>query len=154
MTIQIERTSAHCEATDHETYRKLTRGGSSDALEVPFATMTSAFVAFACLGFHHGRYELIAKRQEIFLAISLDPHRHLPVLASLAFSRLRTEQPDAPTAELAAQLRSTRTIVPLVEGWASGGLRVFEEATESGSPHLTLALYDSILPAIAGRNAS
>lgn len=144
MNIKVERTSVHCEASDHDLYRSWTRGGSHDALEVPFATMVNAFVAFACLGFRHDRYEPLVKRQEIFLAISLDQSLQLPVLASLAFARLRSERPDAATQEIAQALRSTRTIIPIVEGWAHGGLRVFGEAMASGTPHATLALYDQL----------
>ena len=149
MIIKVERTSAHCEASDHNYYRSLTRGGSHDALEVPFATMVNAFVAFASLGYHQQRYEPVQKRQEIFLAISLDQELHVPVLASLAFARLRAEEPEATTEDLALRLMSTKTIIPLVEGWANGGLRVFQEATESGSPHLTLALYKQLEPLLA-----
>lgn len=153
MNIKVERTSVHCEASDHDRYRSWTRGGAHDALEVPFSTMVNAFVAFASLGYRYDRYELLVKRQEIFLSISIDQSLQLPVLASLAFARLRAERPDAPTAELTQALASTRTIIPIVEGWANGGIRVFEEVMESGSPHATLALYDQVadlLPSITG----
>lgn len=149
MNIKVERTSVHCEASDHDTYRAWTRGGSHDALEVPFATMVNAFVAFACLGYRHGRYEPLVKRQEIFLAISLDQTLHLPTLASLAHARLRIERPNASTQELAQALMSTRSIVPIVEGWANGGIRVFEEAMAAGTPHATLTLYDQLNDAMS-----
>lgn len=155
MVIQVKRTSVHCEATDHEFYQRIAQARRQDALEVPFTSMVNAFVTFACLGYHHDRYEPLNHRQEITLSVYFSQEVQLPILMSLAFARLRREQPDETTEALAKQLLSTESIFPVVEGWANGGLRMFQEATESGhqGPYLTLAVLDQLRPLVSATSA-
>lgn len=150
MSIKVERTSLHCEASEYDYFRSIVTGSGKDALEVPFTSAGNAFVAFACLGYHHGRYEPLKEREEVTLSVYLDQDLQLPILAALAFARLREERPDAPVEELTESLLSTKTIIPLVEGWANGGLQIFKEATAVGSPHLTVALMDVLAEAHPG----
>lgn len=147
MSIKVERTSLHCEASEYEFFKSISKGSGKDGLEVPFASAGDAFVVFACLGYHHGRYEPLKVREEVTLSVYLDQDLQLPILGALAFARLREEKPNAPLEELAENLLSIKTIIPLVEGWANGGLQVFKEATAIGYPHLTLALMDVVAAA-------
>lgn len=150
MSISLERTSLHSEVADHEYYRRIGSGGSNDALEIPFTTVGNAFVAFACLGYHHKLYQPLQTRQEITLSVYLDADLQVPILASLAFARLREEEQDAPLALLIKRLSSMRAIIPIVEGWANGGLQYFKEQTEATGPLLTLRLKDLLAEANPG----
>src|SRR5690606_33637525 len=150
MSIKVERTSLHCEASEYDYFRSIVTGSGKDALEVPFTSAGNAFVAFACLGYHHGRYEPLKEREEVTRSVYLDQDRQLPGLAALAFARRREAQPDAPAEELAQSPLSTKTSIPLVEAWANGGLQIFKEATAVGTPHLTVALLDGLAEAHAG----
>lgn len=148
MSILVERTSVHCEQDDHEFYRSIVSGKKHDGAEVPFPNMMNAFITFACMGFHHQRYEPLSQRREIFLAPYLDQNLHLPVFAALAYARRRQEDAETPTTEIMAGLMTTGAIVPLVEGWAKGGLAVFREQQQPGGG-LTLDLFeqlDAIVP--------
>lgn len=150
MPILVKRTSVHCEASDHDFYRQITATKGKGALETPFSNMIQAFTAFACLGYQQNTYVPLDKRQEITLAVYFSHRLQIPTLASLAFARLRQENPDDSTEDLAAQLLSTDTIVPIVEGWANGGLRIFRDELESGhnGVHQAFALWDLLEPVL------
>lgn len=151
MSILVERTSVHCEQDDHDFYKSIVSGRKHNGAEVPFPSMMAAFITFACLGFHHQRYEPLSQRREIFLAPYLDQNLHLPVFAALAYARKRQEEPETPTTEIMGGLMTTGAIIPLVEGWANGGLAVFREQQQPGGG-LTLDLYeqlDAIIPKLA-----
>lgn len=142
MPLRVTRTSVHCAKDSHDYYRELTGGPRSEALYTPFATMVQAFVAFACLGRKIDRYIPIARenRQEIFIAPSLDQKLHLPVLAALAFDRL--QQQDMDVDEALGTISTTDGLIPIVEGWAEGGLQEFRTHLQAGGPHNTETLFE------------
>lgn len=131
--IQVTRTSVHCDRAWHEFYRTMTDRRREAADTIPFATMTQAFVTFACIGRAEQNYVELSKGQEIFIAPSFDRTLHVPVLVSLAYERLIQDgrsQDDA--IEIASK---SDGFVPAVEGWAQGGAEIFDsEVARSGIP--------------------
>src|SRR5690625_1240402 len=111
MSIKVERASVHCESSDHELYKSLVSGGARNPLEVPFESMLEAFVAFACLGYHHSQYIPLNRSQEMTLSSYVDQDLDLFVLAALAYARLRTEDPDRSIEDTVTVLTTTKTII-------------------------------------------
>lgn len=131
--IAVTRTSVHCEESWHEFYRAITDRRREAADTIPFATMTQAFVTFACIGRAENNYVKLNKAREIFIAPSFDRTLHVPVLVALAYERLVQEGVDQ---ELAIEKASaSEGFVPVVEGWAQGGAEVFKgEVARHGVP--------------------
>lgn len=131
--IQITRTSVHCDKAWHEYYREITDRRREVADTIPFATMTQAFVTLACIGRAEQHYIELSSRQEIFIAPSLDRTLHVPVLVSLAYERLvQGGQSQEEAIEIASK---SDGFVPVVEGWAQGGVEIFQsEVARSGLP--------------------
>jgi len=131
--IQITRTSVHCDSSWHEFYKAITDRRREAADIIPFATMTQAFVAFACIGRAEKNYVDLTKAREIFIAPSLDRTLHVPVLVSLAYERLVQ---DGQSQEEAIETASKSDgFIPVVEGWAQGGAEIFKsEVARNGVP--------------------
>lgn len=146
MAIEVTRTSVHCEKSWHEFYRSHTGGARSVAMEVPFATMTQAFVTFACLGRQEGNFVELKQSQEIFIAPSFDRSLHVPVLVALAYDRLVGT--GVPKGEALRRASTSSGFVPIVEGWAQGGVQVFKQALEDGRMLGTEVLLDLVVPAV------
>lgn len=145
MSVKIVRTSVHTEKASHAFYQEMTGGPRANALDIPFASMPNAFIALACLGAREDCFTELRDKQEIFIAPSFDSD-HIPVLVSLAYDRLVST---GKSHEEAIRIVSSSTgFVPVVEGWAQGGLRIFQDALRSGSPHATEVLIDLVMPAV------
>lgn len=140
MAIEITRTSVHCDERWHAFYKSIVSPSRDNAMEAPFATMYQAFFTFACLGKYHDTYVPISQkdRQEIFLAQYFDRERHVPILVSLAYDRLVAE--GAEPMEAFKTSTTSNGFVPVVEGWANGGVGIFKDELEKGNPSPTLAL--------------
>ena len=143
MSIEVTRTSVHCDQRWHDFYRSIVGMNRSQALEVPFATMYNAFVAFACIGRFHDTFVPLESRREIFLAQYFDRRKHVPVLIALAYERLVSTGtiPD----EAFATVISSNGFVPIVEGWANGGVQIFDESLRKGNPFATQVLVDTVM---------
>ena len=144
MPIEITRTSVHCDDRWHDYYRMIVSPTRENAMETPFATMYQAFFTFACIGKHHDTFIPLKSRKEIFLAQYFDRERHVPVLVSLAYDRLTSEGVAA--MEAFKRVTSSNGFVPIVEGWANGGVGIFKEELERrGNPSPSLALADLVM---------
>lgn len=131
--IEVTRTSAHCEESWHEFYKEITDRRREMAGTIPFATMTQAFVTFACMGRAEGNYVPLTKAREIFIAPSFDRTWHVPVLVSLAYERL--VQGGISQNEAIERASTSDGFVSVVEGWAQGGAEFFKyEVERSGVP--------------------
>lgn len=143
MAIEVTRTSVHCDSRWHDYYRSIVSPNRNQAMEMPFATMYEAFMTFACLGRYHNTYVPLEDKREIFLAQYFDRERHIPVLVALAYDHLvgTGTEPDA-----AFEVVTTSSgFVPIVEGWANGGVRIFNEAMKLGNPLATMGLVDLVM---------
>lgn len=148
LAIAVKRTSLHCDAADYEFYKQST--GQGDAYSKPFPSMFDAYIAFACIGFHYGEYQLIepvSNREELTLASYLAGDKRLWTLAALAYSRLKTDNPDQSELTLAQKVLSTSDIIPLTEGWANAGAKIVRELYDKGEiiHNRTLGLAEILL---------
>lgn len=161
MPISITRTSVRAEKSWHDFYRNCTSESRESALEVPFSTMRHAFVAFACIGRKFDCYVELKEKQELFIAPSLEKE-HVPILVALAYERLVRVGVDYKSA--IEQVSTSNGFVPVVEGWAQGGVQLFRDWLEGGSlgvgsvdpgfpsgplsPHQTEAFIELVMPEV------
>lgn len=143
MSIEITRTSVHCDESWHSFYKSIVSPNRENAMEMPFATMYQAFFTFACIGRHHNTFVPLKSRQEIFLAQYFDRERHIPVLVSLAYDRLVAEGSEP--MEALKNVTTSNGFIPIVEGWANGGVGIFKEELERGNPSPTMALANLVM---------
>lgn len=148
LAIEVKRTSLHCDAADYEFYKQST--GQGDAYAKPFPTMFDAYIAFACIGYHYGEYQLIepvSSREELTLASYLSGDNRLWTLAALAYSRLKADNPDESELALAQRVLSTSDIIPVTEGWANAGVKIVREMYDRGEVvhNRTLGLAETLL---------
>jgi hypothetical protein len=144
MAILVTGTGVHCDDRSHAFYREIVSPNLESSIEIPFATMYQAFFTFACIGKYHDTFVPLTKKQEIFKATYFDRERQVPILVSLAYSRLFSQGLDA--VEAFAQVTTNNGFVPIVEGWANGGVGIFqEELRKRGNPSPTKALSDLVM---------
>lgn len=143
MSIKLLRTSVHAEENWHDFYRSCVSESKRTAREIPFSTMRHAFVTFACLGYANEAYVPLRRKKELFIAPSLE-QEHIPVLAALAYARLKEEGKSH--LESIDVVSTSQGLIPVVEGWAQGGAEIFKGLLERGGPLGLDVLLDTVMP--------